>query len=251
MEANRLNQLLQENPDYIEDLSNDVFNHFTENTWLFKVDKISGFNNLEKSFREDVVLFDKDPSILQGALQTVSNSFLDDYKRRGGESIQLFNNTESINTKEFFDRLKGAIKEQITYYNDPKHQNSLFTKYYVDNIQPQNQTALAKTLNNIDQDDKTIELADRTQKERIASRTDSQSLDRQLETAKKTGYVQGVCECVAVVGDDHALGKKLLSEMNVTKDMARKFAKPETYKFLEQGIFAPQQKLEQTHSIKR
>ena len=73
----------------------------------------------------------------------------------------------------------------------------------------------------------------------------------ELNLAKKAGYVQGVCECVAAIGDDHTLGKKLLSEMNVTKDMAKKFTSPETYKALEQGIFAPQQQLEQTHSIKR
>jgi hypothetical protein len=81
----------------------------------------------------------------------------------------------------------------------------------------------------------------------------SQSLDRQLETAKKTGYVQGVCECIAAIGDNHTLGKKRLSEMNVTKDMAKKYANPETYKTLEQGIFAPrhEQKLEQTHNIRR
>jgi len=74
-----------------------------------------------------------------------------------------------------------------------------------------------------------------------------------LETqlVKKAGYVQGVCECVAAIGDDHTLGKKLLTEMQVTKDMARKYANPETFKALEQGIFASQQKLEQTHSIKR
>jgi hypothetical protein len=79
----------------------------------------------------------------------------------------------------------------------------------------------------------------------------SDSKDITTQLAKKAGYVQGVCECVAAIGDDHALGKKLLSEMNVTKDMAKKFASPETYKALEQGIFAPQQKLEQTHSTKR
>jgi len=39
--------------------------------------------------------------------------------------------------------------------------------------------------------------------------------------------------------------------MNVTRDTAKKFANPETFKILEQGIFAPQQKIEQTHSIKR
>jgi hypothetical protein len=75
----------------------------------------------------------------------------------------------------------------------------------------------------------------------------------EIETARKAGYVQGVCECVAAIGDDHALGKKLLSEMNVTKDMAKKYANPETFKTLEQGIFTPKQEqiLEQTHSIKR
>jgi hypothetical protein len=72
-----------------------------------------------------------------------------------------------------------------------------------------------------------------------------------VQLARKAGYVQGVCECVTAIGDDHALGKKLLSEMNVTRDMAKKFANPEAFKALEQGIFAPQQKLEQTHSMKR
>jgi hypothetical protein len=79
------------------------------------------------------------------------------------------------------------------------------------------------------------------------------SIDRQLETAKKAGYVQGVCECVAALGNDHALGKKLLTEMNVNKDMAKKFANPETFKALEQGIFAQKQehKLEQAQGVKR
>jgi hypothetical protein len=76
---------------------------------------------------------------------------------------------------------------------------------------------------------------------------------QKLENAKKIGYVQGVCECVKIVGDDHALGKKLLSEMKVTKDMAKKYAYPETYKELEKGIFAPQQeqKLEQKQGLRR
>ncbi|MDR2942941.1 MAG: hypothetical protein LBV17_10155, partial [Treponema sp.] len=57
---------------------------------------------------------------------------------------------------------------------------------------------------------------------------------REIEIARKAGYVQGVCECVAAIGDDHTLGKKLLTEMNVTKDMAKKYANPETFKALEQ-----------------
>jgi len=85
----------------------------------------------------------------------------------------------------------------------------------------------------------------------ISHKTNEKS--REIETARKAGYVQGVCECVAVIGDDHALGKKLLTEMNVTKDMAKKFANPETFKTLEQGIFAQKQEqnLEQSQGIKR
>jgi hypothetical protein len=84
---------------------------------------------------------------------------------------------------------------------------------------------------------------------------------RQVETAQKTGYVQGVCESVLAFNNDENrkimseatmtfLSKKLLSEMNVTKDMAQKFANPETYKALEQSVFVPkqEQQLEQTQS---
>jgi hypothetical protein len=81
----------------------------------------------------------------------------------------------------------------------------------------------------------------------------SSEKSREIETARKVGYVQGVCECVAAIGDDHALGKKLLTEMNVNKETAKKYANPETFKKLEKGIFAPQpeQKQEQSNTLKR
>jgi len=87
----------------------------------------------------------------------------------------------------------------------------------------------------------------------IKNQTSAQNFDKQLETARKAGYVQGVCECVAAVGNEQNMGKKLLNEMNVTKDMAKKFANPETYKTLEQGIFAQKQEhlLEHTQGLKR
>ena len=58
-------------------------------------------------------------------------------------------------------------------------------------------------------------------------------------TAEKAGYVQGVCECAAAIGGGSELGKKLLSEMNVSREAAKKYAKPETYAELEKTIFAP------------
>jgi hypothetical protein len=84
-------------------------------------------------------------------------------------------------------------------------------------------------------------------------KSSNKTLNRQLETARKTGYVQGVCECVVAIENDHVLAKKLLTEMKVDKDMAKKYARPKTYKTLEQGIFAPKQdqKLEQKHALKR
>jgi hypothetical protein len=101
------------------------------------------------------------------------------------------------------------------------------------------------------------------QPEPTQTKTSEQSpvSDRQIETAQKTGYVQGVCESVLAFNNDENrkimseatmtfLSKKLLSEMNVTKDMAQKFANPETYKALEQSVFAQkqEQQLEQTQS---
>jgi hypothetical protein len=49
------------------------------------------------------------------------------------------------------------------------------------------------------------------------------------------------------------LSKKLLAEMNVTKDTAQKFASPQTYKALEQCVFAPEreQNREQTQSLEK
>jgi len=95
----------------------------------------------------------------------------------------------------------------------------------------------------------------------INKQTQPSASERQLETAQKTGYVQGVCESVLAFNNDENrkimteatmsfLSKKLLSEMNVTKDMAHKFASPETYKALEKCVFTPkqEQKLEQTQS---
>jgi len=85
--------------------------------------------------------------------------------------------------------------------------------------------------------------------------------DSKNNVAQKTGYVQGVCESVLAFNTDEnrkimseatmsLLSKKILTEMNVTKDMAQKFANPETYKALEQFVFAPkqEQRLEQTQS---
>jgi len=123
-----------------------------------------------------------------------------------------------------------------------------------ENIPPQRKEAVNKRLNTLGLKDPVSTknyLAGMVEIESAVKKTSAQNFEQQLETARKTGYVQGVCECVAVVGNEKNMGAKLLSEMNVNKDMAKKYANPETYKTLEQGIFAqkPEQKVE--NSFKR
>jgi hypothetical protein len=70
---------------------------------------------------------------------------------------------------------------------------------------------------------------------------------RRIEEAKKAGYVQGVCECAAVLGKSGMAGK-LLAEMKVTKALAKKFASPDTYQALEQSVFAPKRNRKQVEA---
>jgi len=139
------------------------------------------------------------------------------------ESDDSFSNSTTFDIKGNIDTAKMVVNNTIKYFDQKKDVSLLLIDRHLSS-----------------------QMMDILQEDKIKN---PQNLTVQL--AKKAGYVQGVCECVAAIGDDHALGKKLLSEMNVTRDTAKKYANPETFKALEQGIFAPQQNLEQTHSMKR
>jgi hypothetical protein len=126
-----------------------------------------------------------------------------------------------------------------------------------DNLPPARKEAVNRRLNTMGLKDQTATknyLYNLIEAEPAAkNQTPAQNMERQLQTAHKAGYVQGVCECVAAVGSEQNLGKKLLTEMSVTKDLAKKYANPETYKTLEKGIFAQkqEQKLEHTQGVRR
>jgi len=76
---------------------------------------------------------------------------------------------------------------------------------------------------------------------------------KDIELAKRMGYVEGVCESVVSIGKEYEMGKKVMAEMNVTKEMAMKYANPKTYKAMEEGIFSQknEQKIEKTRSHNR
>jgi hypothetical protein len=71
----------------------------------------------------------------------------------------------------------------------------------------------------------------------------SEPLKKELELAKRMGYVQGVCESVVIIGKEFEIGRKVMNRMNVTKEMAKKYAAPDTFKAMENGVFAQKQEL--------
>jgi len=161
-------------------------------------------------------------------------------------------NLDNINHKNIMETIKQMANSKAVV-----ERPYVAIQALKDNIPPQRKEAVTRRLN-------TLGLKDQTSiKNHIYSLIDAQpfvknqstplSFEHQLEIAHKTGYVQGVCECVAAVGNEQNMGKKLLTEMNVNKDMAQKYANHDTYKKLEQGIFAQnqEQKHEQTQGVKR
>jgi hypothetical protein len=177
---------------------------------------------------------------------------------KGKPDILITDKCEHLNLDEVTDKnIMGALK-QMAQSKAAAERPYVAIQILKDNIPLQRKEAVDKRLNMMGLKDQTaaknylyglIEAEPNVK----TQTTPRQNFENQLETARKAGYVQGVCECVAVVGNEQNMGKKLLSEMNVTKDMAKKFANPETYKTLEKGIFAQkhEQKLEQTQGVKR
>lgn len=74
----------------------------------------------------------------------------------------------------------------------------------------------------------------------------------ELSSTWKTGFVQGTCECANIVKEkDQKLAKKLLAEMGVTRETAKKFAHPDTYKEMQKDLYAPKQELRQSQGRSR
>ena len=161
-------------------------------------------------------------------------------------------NLDGVNDKNIMNTL-----EQMALTKAVVERPYVAVQILKDNIPPQRKESVNRRLNTMGLKDQVSiknHLFSLIEAEpSVKNQPPAQNIERQLEAAHKAGYVQGVCECAAVVGSEQNLGKKLLSEMNVTKDMAQKFANPETYKKLEQGIFARKQEQtnEQTQGLRR
>jgi len=171
--------------------------------------------------------------------------------------ITLNDNCEHVNLDNVNDKnIMGTLK-QMAQSKAVTERPYVAIQVLKDNIPPQRKEAVNRRLNTMGLKDQTSTknyLYSLIEAEPVAkNQTQSQKFEKQLELARKSGYIEGVCECVAAVGNEQNMGKKLLTEMNVNKDMAQKFANPETYKKLEQGIFAQtqEQNLEQIQGVKR
>jgi hypothetical protein len=174
---------------------------------------------------------------------------LDDGKTLYFEAVLDSKNNKSLRGKTMY-KLKGAVDER-KFFNIVSNADDVD----ISNAKTINLAAAGGYPGPGTTTKESTVVANPTETQGLSNSNIPQSGEKssEIETARKAGYVQGVCECVAAIGDDHISGKKLLSEMNVTKDMAKKFASHETYKTLEKGIFAQKQdqKIEQTQGVKR
>jgi hypothetical protein len=206
----------------------DKFTHIQENMWIKNTNPRFEYDELIKhNFKNNMLVIFK--------ISETSISY-EHWSHRNNASVNTYiaNNSFSGATKikGGIDNSKNIVDNIINHFFDNKKVNDDKINLYSSKI--------------IAQQNKNFDI---------------KTNNRQLETAQKTGYVQGVCESVLAFNNDENrkimtevtmtfLSKKLLSEMNVTKDMAQKFASPETYKALEQSVFAPkqEQQLEQTQT---
>jgi len=176
---------------------------------------------------------------------------------KGKPDIIISDKCEHLNLDNVTDKnIMGALK-QMAQSKATVERPYVAIQILKDNLSPTRKEAVDRRLNTMGLKDQVATknyLYNLIEAEpAVKNQPPAQNIERRLETARKAGYVQGVCECVAAVGNEQNMGKKLLTEMNVTKDMAKKFANPETYKTLEQGVFAQkqEQKLEQTQGVRR
>jgi len=174
---------------------------------------------------------------------------------KGDPAISISDKCEHLNLDTITDKnIMGALK-QMAQSKAVTERPYVAIQILKDNIPQTRKEAVDRRLNTMGLKDQVAAknyLYNLIEAEpAVKNQTPAPNIEKQLETARKAGYVQGVCECVASIGNEQNMGKKLLTEMNVTKDMAKKFASPETYKTLEQGIFATKSEQKQEQSIKR
>ena len=202
-------------------------------------------NLMDKDFKGDFLKTDLGVFVVQSAEST---GFFD--KNKPNEAyLSIYKDISDIDVNkpplyiksiDNIDVAKRLSENTIDFFTNNKDLNFNDVKEHLN-------ASLKNTTNNLS------EVFINNEKDKYLSSLPNNN-SKEIEIARKSGYVQGVCECVAAIGEDHTLGKKLLSEMKVDKDMAKKYANPETFKTLEQGIFAQQperkHELEQTQSFK-
>jgi hypothetical protein len=75
--------------------------------------------------------------------------------------------------------------------------------------------------------------------------------ERKEKEQELRGYVDGICECANIVKQkDLPLAGSMLKDLRITKELAQKYAKPETFNEMKKDIYAPkiEQKLERNNT---
>jgi hypothetical protein len=230
------------------EITDEFVAHAIKNHGNEKIEKIRGQIALKESDFGNIPEIVKKPDIaIVGAKRKNENMVIYAKEMQDGTTLyfeEILSGKKTLRGKTMYKRMGGIDKEKLLNIITNREKTDVLNAKVI--VGAGGYSGVGVSVNT----DPTVATSAQADNSNIPQ---SANKSREIEIARKAGYVQGVCECVAAIGDNHILGKKLLTEMNVTKDTAKKYAKPETFKKLEQGIFAPkpEQKQEQTHSIKR
>ena len=165
--------------------------------------------------------------------------------------LENFNkdNLDKIDYPQWYDASKIDSIKNIIYEGLKLNKNTDTSKIdKIINITDYNIKQFEKLINNKSnknirgftaQNDKTSDdLPNDFYLQNVIKDYDASKYSNPIELAKHAGLIQGVCESVLALGDNYEMGRKLFSEMKVTKEDAKKYANPETFKKLEEGIFS-------------
>ncbi len=169
------------------------------------------------------------------------------------DNIVLHDNCGHVQLENVTDKnIMGTLK-QMAKSKAVAERPYIAIQVLKDNIPQQRKDAVNRRLNTMGLKDQSAakDYLYRLIEASPSQKNQNPAFEKQLETARKAGYVQGVCECVKAVGNDTNIGKKLLTEMGVTKDTAKKFANPQLFKELEKSIFSNQQNQSNIQGFKR
>ena len=242
-------------PDEKELDNKENFEKQAEDKWVDKYIYLSGVHeflfageSLKHSFDGTTVNFEIGHSNKKYFDEWLSLKFYQGYGNNLCE-ILIDEMEPSVDIDELCDNAKTLVQEVIKQFDNQKNVNlNDVSKYLQEQAEKMGMEIISTKQENsiIPTSENAPSLKNQASPEHSLPMS-TEDFKKELELAKKMGYVQGVCESVVVIDKEYEIGKKVMNSMKVTKEMAEKYAAPETFKAMEEGVFSQKQEQKLEH----